>query len=382
MQARIAVIGGGIVGTSIAYHLGAAGESKVVVFEADQIGAGSTARAVGGVRTLFPHQLEAALSVYSLRAFARLQERTARRFGLRRCGYLLLASSVRRAGTLQESAELAAKLGVRVEEISNPRILDLVPQVWVGDVQKAVFSPDDVCIEDPTAPALAYADLAAQHGVNIREHCPITTVRTVSDGFELVAGSELWRAERIVIALNAFAGTLLTQLGVRLASYPYPRHVFWLQPPPAGLNPGMPMTVFQDEDLLLRHDESRMTSICGFNEESRLDYDFDPSRFGYLRERLARRIALDGMEVRHAWSGLRGMTPDRRAVVGPLPGIPAAWCAVGCNGHGFMHAPAIGLAVAEMVREKSPRTFDLSPLDPQRFANPFGPPPALEPGHQ
>ncbi|HYM90646.1 MAG TPA: FAD-dependent oxidoreductase [bacterium] len=104
MNLRVAVIGGGVVGTSIAYHLGMLGERGVTLFERGRIGSGTTSRAVGGLRTLFGHRLEAELSLYSLDAYLRLERASGRSFGFRRCGYLLLASGPDRVEALGRGA--------------------------------------------------------------------------------------------------------------------------------------------------------------------------------------------------------------------------------------------------------------------------------------
>ena len=108
---------------------------------------------------------------------------------------------------------------------------------------------------------------------------------------------------------------------------------------------------------------------------------FEPAGMPAIEERIGSRIDLSGSAVSLAWSGLRAMTPDRRAMVGPIPGIEGAWCALGFSGHGFMHAPAIGLAIAEMMNDRKALTFDLTELDPARWLEPSEPPGLLIASH-
>jgi glycine/D-amino acid oxidase-like deaminating enzyme len=144
----------------------------------------------------------------------------------------------------------------------------------------------------------------------------------------------------------------------------------------------MPIVVFQDEDLMLRHDGQIVTLICGLREQSTLDSSLAPDQLSVVRERVIRRVDPGGAVLSSLWSGIRAMTPDRRALIGRVPGVPGAWCAIGFSGHGIMHAPAVGFAMAEWLRTGSSQRFNLSPLAPDRLGSAVSPPPVLEPGHQ
>jgi len=382
MKVEVAIVGGGVVGTSIAYHLCLLGERNVMLLESGRIGGGTTWRGVGGLRTLFAHRLEAELSLHSLDAYLRLERASGRSFGFRRCGYLLLATSPQRVLALTNATANAAALALPVEELSEAELARLAPGLRVADVRKAVFSPADGCILQPAAPAQVYAELAARSGASFVEHAPVTEIRRGPNGFALRFGDQTCHAAQLVIAANAFAGPLLEQLGVSLPSYPYPRHVFSLAPAPLELNWGMPIVVFQDEDLMLRHDGQIVTLICGLRQQSTLDSSLTPDQLSLVRERVTRRVDPGGAVLSSLWSGIRAMTPDRRALIGRVPGVPGAWCAIGFSGHGIMHAPAVGLAMAEWLRTGSSQRFNLSPLAPDRLGPAVSPPPVLEPGHQ
>jgi sarcosine oxidase subunit beta len=294
---------------------------------------------------------------------------------------LLLASSPGRVQALTQAATHAAALGIPFEQPSGTDVGRLAPGLHVDDIQKAVFSPGDGCILQPAGPAFAYAELAARSGVSIMEEVEILEIAREPDGFVLRSGDHRCHAEHVVIATNAFAGPILERLGVRLPSYPYPRHVFSLAPAPAELRLEMPIVVFQDEDLMLRHDGQMITLVCGMQEQSTLDPHLDPERLGIVRERLSRRVATRNAMVSHIWSGVRAMTPDRRALIGLVPGFESMWCAIGFSGHGIMHAPAIGLAIAEWICTGRSQRFDLTALAPDRLGPVTGPAPVLVPGH-
>jgi sarcosine oxidase subunit beta len=378
---RVAVIGGGIVGAGIAYHLAHRGARGVLLFEAAAVGQASTRHSIGGIRSVFADRLEVALSTFSLRAFHELETQAGADFGFRACGYLLLAISAARRRMLLAAAAQAGRQGVPVDVLSRRGLARLIPGVVTADVTAAVLSSADGWMPDPSRPAVAYASLAARRGVTILEHTRVARIRPAGRGFVIESGSRRWPVDCAVLAVNAYAQTLLRALKVHLPCHPYPRHAFAITPPPRGLNPAMPVTVFQDEDILLRADGPGLTAVCGLRERSTQDLALAAHRRREVRRRLARRIDLNGKRVQSAFSGLRGMTPDRRALVGPVPGLPGLWCAIGFSGHGFMHAPAIAHAVADVLLRGRCEEFDLSPLDPGRFGDIADAPPVLEQRH-
>jgi sarcosine oxidase subunit beta len=382
MKQIVGLIGGGIIGTSIAYQLAQAGDCRVLLWESGQIGSGSTAKSVGGVRAVFGHRLEIELSKFSLDAFRRLQATAPEPIGFNRQGYLLLVRTPERDKTLKESAELSTQLGIAVEEVHEAQLAQLVPSLNITDIRRAVLAPDDGFLLDPSAVARTYANLAVCGGAEVYENAPVTRITRQGEGFEIRAFGQTWRVDQLVVATNAFTGNIIHHFGITLACYPYPRHVFRIEPVPTDMNPHMPITVFQDDDIFIRHEGSHITSICGLQEKSTFNTEFSAERLQTVEERIAVRLPKSKGRVSHAWTGLRAVTPDRRAIVGSVPTVPGVVFAIGFSGHGVMHAPAIGVAVAELVRSGRSTSFNLEPLSPVRFLNPATPPPILEPVHQ
>lgn len=381
MNAQMAIFGGGIIGTSIAMHLAERGLKNVVVIERDRIGLGSTSKSVGGIRSLFHDPLEVEFSVYSREAFQQLETETSSDFGYVQCGYLLLATSQSRSDLFREMVSLARVKGVEVSELNSNDLSKMLPAIDVRDVQSAVLSPLDGYVPDPVKLVEAYAHRAQLLGVKIVQSTPIVDVERSGDAFTIKCESRVIQAEQIIVALNAYSMPILRSLGTSLPCYPYPRHVFAISPPPSYPEEALPMTIFSDHDLMLRFERNRLLAICGFRERSSADEMLIPGRLDEARRRILARVDITTRKVEAAWSGLRAVTPDRRALVGALPGVPGAWCAIGFSGHGLMHAPAVGLALAEMITGADRPTFDLAPLDPKRFLNWDGEPPIIEPTH-
>ncbi|TVR08246.1 MAG: FAD-binding oxidoreductase [Salinarimonadaceae bacterium] len=382
MPERVAVLGAGVVGSATAWFLAKRGRGQVLLFDSGAVGAGSTARSVGGIRSIFAHRLEMELSRFSLAAFRELAAEHPRA-AFTGCGYLLLAADPERARRQDAVIDMARDLGVQVDDVAPADLDRIIPGVSHEGIVRALHSPQDGYIAEPEAAARAYADRAVATGrVSMFEHTPVRHVMPRhGGGFEIDTAGGPIGVDAIVIALNAFAGPILEGLGHRLASYPYPRHVFAVDPAPERMASGMPITVFQDGDLMLRHDGGRITCIVGTAQASSDTIPDISAELPVFRERIAQRLDLSRATVSHAWSGLRALTPDRRALVGALPGHPGAWCAMGFSGHGFMHAPAIGLALSEMVMDGECRSFDMAELRPDRFGEAAQAPPVLTAHH-
>ena len=381
MMHEIAILGGGIIGASVACYLAELGQNNVLLIERDTIGSGSTGKSLGGIRSVFKHRLETQMSIYSRLAFRQLADDMSIDFNFRQCGYLMLATSDERRQTLQDMGALAESLGVEIVEPALSRLAEILPGVNLDDIQGAVLSPQDGYVPDPVQPAIAYTQRARHLGVSVLEHTHVVAVDAKDDHFVITCEDRVLQAAQIVITLNAYAQPILKSLGISLPSFPYPRHVFAVQPAPAALRASMPLTIFSDDDFMIRHETERLLSICGFREDCSEDLALAPHRLHEVRQRICRRVVTEESQVTLAWSGLRAVTPDRRAIVGLLPGVPGAWCALGFSGHGLMHAPAVGLALAESILDRKEQTFDLTPLAPERWTSWQGPPPVLESTH-
>lgn len=373
------VIGGGVVGASVAYHL-AAGGSTVHLVEATAVGQGSTVASVGGLRSVHRHPLEAALSLESVEGFDRLEHDAGVDLGFRPAGQLLLAGSDARADALRAGLANAERLGVDARELTPTEVKVLVPDLDAEAVQSASFAPGDRWCAHPEAAATAYAKLAVARGAAVSENCRVLAVMHDAHGVVVETNVGVLRARSVIVAAGAWFRRLLEPLGVDLAAWAYPRHVYRVSTEsPAALGP---VAVFQDDDLYLRtEDDGTRLVVVGQSEQTTTDVTHDPSRFEEVRRRIQHRCRSQVTGVTHAWSGLRCLTPDRRAIVGPIPDQPGLWAAVGFSGHGFMHAPAVGQHLAARLLDGDWGGLNLDELRPDRF-DPHVPPPVSAPGHQ
>jgi sarcosine oxidase, subunit beta len=367
---RVIIVGAGIIGTSIAYHLAALGHRDVLVLDRGAIGEGTTARATGGIRAQFTSQLNAGLVHRSIDKFARLSDETGEPFAFRQHGYLFLLATQEQLTTFRQAVAMQNRLGIASTVLTPDEARELHPRLRTDDLAGATYCASDGS-GSPTDAANAYAKAARRLGVTIRTRTRVLgfgtarsgAVRGVrTDGGDLEAGL-------VVLAAGPQSRELAATLGVRLEVSPHRRQVFAIDAPP-WLHRDLPFTV----DLLsggYLHPETGRAVIGGNDRDvpegtdTAVDWDLLPSLLSALVHRWP---DLAAARVRSAWAGLREMTPDDHALVGPVAAVDGLWVATGFSGHGFMQAPAIGQAVAERVLTGRSE-IDLRPLRVERFAD-------------
>jgi sarcosine oxidase subunit beta len=336
-MARIVVAGSGSVGACIAYHLALLGARDVVLAERAEIAAGSTGKAMGGVRQQFSSAAEVRLAQESIAFFEELGPAW-----FQQVGYLFLATTEAGLAELEERRVLQAGLGVPVEQV-DPRF---VPGLAADDVLGAVFCATDG-VADPPALTREVVGRAAALGAEVREQ---------TDAREL-------ERDVLVIAAGAHSG----DFGVELPIRPLARQL--LETDPIEPLPGdLPMVIeaesgfhFRRRDDCLRIAMADVAPRWGFEET------VDESVFADRLERLAHRYPpAAGTRIARAWAGLYDMTPDAHPIIGPVG--DGLYAACGFSGHGFMQSPAVGRAVAEelLFGESS---LDLTPYRLERFSS-------------
>jgi sarcosine oxidase subunit beta len=342
--ARIAVIGAGAIGASVAYHLALLGARDVVLVDRGEVASGATAKAMGGVRQQFSTAPEVVLARESIRFFERLGQPY-----FHQVGYLFFATTAASLRELEARRELQAGLDVPVEAVDASRIAALAPGVRVDDVQGGVFCAEDG-VANPPAVTRELVRRAVAAGVELRE-------RTQGDAVD---------ADVRVIAGGAYSAEIGARLGVELPVRPLCRQLIETTPIP-NLPEVLPMVLEAETGFHFRRRADRLVLAMtdpaprwGFAEE--VDRSLFPDRLERLRHRFP---AAAGASVDRAWAGLYDMTPDAHPIVGRV--ADGVYAACGFSGHGFMQAPAVGRALAEEIVTGA-SSIDLSPYRLERFA--------------
>jgi sarcosine oxidase subunit beta len=367
----VAVVGGGVIGLSVARELRRAGVDRVVVLEREAaVGQGSSARANGGVRAQFTTRANVEFSAFSIAELERLDRATGL-LGFHQTGYLLLTGTEAGERGLRAGFQLQRSLGLAVQWLTAGQALALVPWLRPDGLRAATFHGRDGFL-DPHGVVAALRAEAERLGARIRTGTEVVAVEPAPGGLEVTAGDRTLRARFVVNAAGPAAGRVAALIGADLPVAPVRRNLAYLREPD-GTGELIPMCVDLDTGVLVRREVSG-GFVVGWSDPDdppSWDTSVDPAFLEQLGRRVGHRFPpLEDLplDARQCWAGLYPETPDHHAVIGPAPEAPGFLHCAGFGGHGVMHAPAAGRAVAELVTLGHCRTFDLHPLRPSRFA--------------
>lgn len=366
-RAEVVIIGGGVLGASIAWHLASKGVRDVVVLERDRLGSGSTSRNAGGVRLQFSSEINVRLSQRSLPRWERFAEEMGVDPAFHQVGYLFLVTSDADAGAFERSLALWSRLGVPARRIDAQEARALFPELKVDDVRFATFCPKDGHL-DPTALLNGYVARAREKGVRFREAEPVTAIYRERDRVSAVRTPQGTIAcATVVNAAGPWAAQVGALAGVELPIQPLRRQIFVTDPVP-GLDHEFPLTVEMATTFYFHRESGGVlmgmvdpADRPGFDDS--LNWDFLPT----MVERALDRVPiLERANVKTGWAGFYEDTPDKHPIIGNVKALPGFVCAAGFSGHGLMHAPAAGEAVAELIVDGR-TTLDISRLAYERF---------------
>ncbi len=371
--ADVVIIGGGVVGLAIARELGRAGAGDVVVLERERaVGQESSSRANGGFRAQFTTKPNIEFSQFSIGELERMAAEHGDVLSFRQLGYLFIAGTGGGERYLKDAAELQRSLDVRTEWLEPDEILVRVPMVRPDGIRGGTFHARDGFLDPHGLMSALRAD-ARDAGVEVDTNADVTAIRPLAGGgFGVDTGARAISAHWVVDAAGADAREVAALVGVDVPVEPVRRNAAYFHDP-TGSRELIPMCIDVDTGVLMRRDESGgfLVHYADPNDPPTRDTSFDPRFLEALAERIGNRFPfLEGcpLDDDQCYAGLYPETPDHHAIVGEAPGVPGFVLAVGFGGHGVMHAPAAGRAVAELITLGRCETFDLDPLRPSRFA--------------
>ena len=368
----VAVVGGGVIGLSVARELRLAGVERVLVLEREaSVGQGSSSRANGGVRAQFTTRANIEFSAFSIAELERLDAATGL-LGFHQTGYLLLCGTEAGQAGLAVAFQLQRSLGLDVRWLTPAEALELVPFLRPDGLLAATFHARDGFL-DPHGVVAALRAEAGRLAAQVATGTEVTAIEPApGGGLELRAGDRTVRAAVVVNAAGPAAGQVAALCGSELPVAPVRRNLAYVREP-GGPGELIPMCVDLDTGVLIRREASGGFVVAWSDprDPSSWDTTLDPRFLEQLASRVGNRFPLLEelpLDPRQCWAGLYPETPDHHAVIGPDPRVPALVHCAGFGGHGVMHAPAAGRAVAELVATGACATFDLHPLRPARFA--------------
>jgi len=380
-QARVVIIGGGIAGCSIAYHLAQRGWADVALLDKGELTSGSTWHAAGMVTHFHTSPTLMQMRQYSVSLYRRLQAEPGAARHWHEVGSLRIASSPDQFKFLQRQVGMAKAIGLDVAIISPPEALRLFPYMSDGNLYGAIHLPGDGYL-DPSGITMELARRARQEGVAVHTGVRVTGIELSPSGAVTAVNTDhgRLRTECVINAGGMWARQVGAMVGVHLPMTPLIHQHLTTKPIPGHELPRDTPCLRDPENLVYMREEVGGFLIGGF-EKSPVAWSVDgvpweftqqllPSDwelFDEILEGAIRRVpVLTKAELAHLVNGPEGITPDSRPLLGPVPGVRGFWVAAGLSHTGFGAGGAIGAIVAEWIVNGEP-PFDVTELNVRRF---------------
>jgi sarcosine oxidase subunit beta len=405
--ADVVIIGSGIVGSSVAYHLAEQGCPNVLVIEREaHQGKGSTGKSMGGVRAQFSTPVNIQMSKYSIDFFSKFDEVVGHPADYRAHGYLFCATNEKHLAYLKANRERQNALGVtNVEWVTPDDIAKMVPQLRVDDILGGTFCPTDGFV-DPHSVMMGFMLNAREKGVRLWLDTTVTGIETSTGSADAssalsakrendpsqnredaggapalpvaearrVTGVQTSRgfvSTRVVVnAAGAWAAKVAEMAGAALPVEPLRRQLVPTEPFDQ-LPKRFPMVIDMSTGFHFRREGKGILLAWNDPQETPgFKTDFDATFVEKILTHAASRVpVLAEAEVnpRRAWAGLYEMTPDHHAIIGPAPNVEGLYFVNGFSGHGVMHSPASGRIAAELILKGHSDLIDANQLGVNRF---------------
>jgi glycine/D-amino acid oxidase-like deaminating enzyme len=375
--ADVVLIGGGIVGSSIACHLVAAGCKNVLVIERETAqGKGSTGKSMGGVRAQFSTPVNIQMSLYSIPFYASFEERLGLPCDYRPQGYLFCATDESHLAYLRANYQKQVAMGLKnVQLIAGDEIRGMFPQLRSDDIVGGSFCSTDGFV-DPYSAMIGFMTWASDHGATLWKNATVAGIArntNSNDGsFEVATSRGTVSTRTLVNCAGPWAASIAKMIGIDLPVEPLRRMLVPTEPFDRFPHTA-PMIIDMSTGFHFRP-EGRGFLLAWNDPEETPGYkmDFDPAFIEKILTRAADRVpAFENVAVnpKRAWAGLYEMTPDHHPILGESPDVPGFFFANGFSGHGVMHAPATGKILSDLILTGKTDLIDASLLNFSRFAD-------------
>ena len=367
-KANVVIIGGGVMGTSTAYHLAKLGCKDVVLVEKKQLASGSTGLSAGGIRLQFSSEANIRISMESLLVFEHFAEEFEAEIDFRQHGYLFLATGAKDWAEFQANVAVQQRAGVPVRLLSPEEIGDMAPYLYLDDVIGGTFCPRDG-YADPYSVTMGFARQARRLGVRICEETEALDIKVSEGKVRAVVTNRGEIATPVAVNVaGPWAAQVGRMAGLELPVVPYRRQVF-VTAPFDELPRQIPMIIdFAPSFYFRREGASILMGMTDHEEPPSFNTHFDLKFLAKVGEKAAYRApVLDRAGFMRGWGGLYDVTPDDNPIIGrDIGGVEGFYCAVGFSGHGFMQSPAAGRILADLITSGQ-TDLDLSPFRLERF---------------
>jgi sarcosine oxidase subunit beta len=371
----ILIVGGGVIGTSIAYHLARRKAGRVVLLEKSFLGAGSSGKSGAIIRQYYSNRLTAAMAQKSLRVFEHFDDVVGGPPVFTHTGMILVVPERDRAG-LEANLALQHELGIDVQPISAQELAEIDPNARLADDEVAAFEAEAGYVESVQVVA-SFADAARREGADIRLGVEVRAVVTEKDRVVAVETNEgTYPCGSLVLATGPWAAQLAKPMGIEMPVQACRTQVaLFRRPTDCGRRGAVYGDFAQGIYFKPTHgDMIHAGSLAGEEINQPVDPDdyneaADGPWLPQVRQRLSRRYpAMHRGYGRGGFGALYGITPDWHPILDRLPGLEGAYGAVGFSGHGFKMSPIVGQMMAELILDGQVTALDIRPLRFARFA--------------
>lgn len=370
--AEVVIIGGGIVGSSVAYHLARQGCTDVVIIEREEKqGLGSTSKSMGGVRAQFATPINIQMSIYSIDFFSRFEEETGHTADYRAHGYLFAATTDAHLNYLRENQEKQRSFGLNnAVLVTRDEIVGMIPQLMADDIIGGSYCPTDGFV-DPNSVLTGFSKSARERGVRLQLNTEVTGL-SVKDG--AIKGVKTNKGEivanKVVNAAGPWAARVAEMAGAQLPVTPLRRQIVKTQR--CDFLPAkFPMLIDMSTGFHFRREGDAILMAWPDDQET---YGFKTAFTTEFIEKIlihavnrVPQFADLGVNPHQCWAGMYEVSPDHHAIIGQDPGVRGLFYANGFSGHGVMHSPASGRIVADLVLHGRCHVLDAAPLGVERF---------------
>lgn len=367
--ADVVIIGGGVMGTSTAYHLARRGVKQVVLVEKEPFfGVMSTGQCAGGIRHQFSSDINIHLSLESIRMLERFPEEMGQEIDLRFIGYFFLLTHEEDLAEFRKNVALQHSLGVMTEWLEPDDITRRVPLVNLEGVLAATVYERDGLV-DPSSIVQGYVANARRLGARLFTDTEAIGIRTAGGHIKAVETNQgVIETKTVVNACGAWAPQIGRMVGVDIPIQPVRRQIVVTTPIP-DMPPDFPFVIFFHESLYFHPEgEGILTGKSNPDETAGYKLDVDPEwEMAHMDEAIYRLPVLERAGLLSHWAGLYEVTPDAHPILGRIPTLEGFYLMAGFSGHGLMHGPVVGSLVAEEILDGRAQTVNIDPFRYDRF---------------
>lgn len=370
--ADVVVIGGGINGTSTAYHLSLRGLRRVVLVEKDHIASGPTGLSSGVVRQHYSHEVLAAMARDSIKFWETIGESIGGDAGFVQCGVIFFAPA-HSEDAIKQAVAMHNRIGIRERLLTAQELRAMEPMLYADDIGFGAYEPDGG-YADPALAANSFASAALAKGVDIRRKTRVTGINVDGRGVSgVVTDKGTIETRHVVNVAGPWGGAIAAMAGARIPVRASRHPVVMLHRPPAWSHE-TPVWADLVNGWYFKPDGKTGMMVGSLHDiADAVDADAyarvpTADEVAAYSEAIVKRFPImEEGTVHGGWAGLYDVTPDWQPVIDRVPGIDGFYCAVGFSGHGFKIGPSIGQALTEIIVDGRCTTYDLGIFRYDRF---------------